>query len=198
MSLSKEKKKNLMSRGRLRIKNQPITASYTDEDSTINTIDITNTSLQLIPVENKPQQEPNSETNNINPDEMTGQEETQNSQTANPQNDYHVIMTENLKAWMEESIQMLINSDIKPQKIDEFIQMAKNKPDILTVLARLGPEGVNTIYEIDKDDDFIRTGKIKLLSWINNLSKNPTFRSLVQKLGLAVKALRQLKKMSME
>jgi hypothetical protein len=196
-------KKNLMSRGRLRIKNQPINGLYIDENSSINTIDIPNSSSgktpqstyelsPIEPIDNKPLPE----TNIDNPDDAHSEEKA--SQTNALHNDYHVIMTENLKAWMEESINMLINSDIKPQKIDDFIQMAKNKPDILTVLARLGTEGVNTLYEIDKDDDFIRTGKLKLLSWINNLSKNTTIRSLVQKLGLAVKALRQLKKMSME
>lgn len=205
MTLSK---KNLMSKGRLRIKSQP--ANKVNNDVSVNPVNIDipesfSPADIILPKTEKPtiqteilpedtasisKTEPKTEIN-IEP-------KTEPSPAVNQYNDYHVIMTENLKTWMDESIRLLINSDIKPQKIDDFINLSKSKPDILTILARLGPEGVNTIYEIDKDDDFIRTGKIKLLSWINNLSKNKTFKSLVQKLGLAVKALRQLKKMSME
>jgi hypothetical protein len=196
-------KKNLMSKGRLRIR--PLSNGVSGDDasetsiSVADEVDTTNNSIESYPEHTETlSDEYREKPIETKPETIELVSEIQVSPKAAPHNDYHVIMTETLKTWMEESIKLLVNSDIKPQKIEEFINLSKNRPDILTVLARLGTEGVTTICEMDKDDDFIRTGKLKLLSWINNLSKNDTFRSMVQKLGLAVKALRQLKKMSME
>ncbi|MEO5358913.1 MAG: hypothetical protein H7843_00545 [Nitrospirota bacterium] len=102
---------------------------------------------------------------------------------------------DNLTPQMRDSLRILLNSNITLECLQAIESMSNKNKDFMAAFLKLGPQSMEVFCNIAKDEDYVITTKIKLISLLNRVSRNEIVHKLLRRVGAAIEALRRLKEL---
>jgi hypothetical protein len=103
------------------------------------------------------------------------------------------INLNNLTPQMRESLRIVMKNNISPECMQAIEAMSSENKDFMPSFIKLGPRAMAAFCNIARDEDYVITTKIKLITLLNRVSRNEIVHKIFRRVGAAIEALRRLK-----
>ncbi|MBF0319851.1 MAG: hypothetical protein HQL01_08640 [Nitrospirae bacterium] len=141
-----------------------------------------------------PEPQPKKEEISEAPIQQPKKEEISMAVPPQPTNGYpDDIRLNNLTPQMRESLRIVMKNNISPECMKAIEAMSTDNKDFMPSFIKLGPHAMAAFCNIAKDEDYVITTKIKLISLLNRISRNEIVHKIFRRVGAAIEAMRRLK-----
>ncbi|MBF0457157.1 MAG: hypothetical protein HQK99_04595 [Nitrospirae bacterium] len=112
-----------------------------------------------------------------------------------PDNPADDVPADDLPPQMREGLRILLKNNITVDCMRAIEAMSLKDKDFMDSFLKLGPHAMAVFCNMAKDEDYVITTKIKLISLLNRISHNEIVHKLFRRVGAAIEALRRLKEL---
>ncbi|MBF0565469.1 MAG: hypothetical protein HQK89_09520 [Nitrospirae bacterium] len=111
------------------------------------------------------------------------------------QKDKEEFVVHDVSSQMRESLNIVLQSNLSAEILQTLASISAEDRQALLSLQRLGTGGISELCKIARDDEYVMTSKLKLISLLNLISKKEFVQKILQKAGAIVQAIARLREL---
>jgi predicted signal transduction protein with EAL and GGDEF domain len=94
---------------------------------------------------------------------------------------------------MRENLSFVLKADFTIDELRAFKRLSDKRRSVIKFLEEIGPEGVAAIAQMADDEELIKTGKLKLLSAVNELSRKEPLRKAFLRIDSIIQNVKKVR-----